>query len=58
MKGVVEKNVKYYVQWAHKNRKKVTFKSKGFTWVHLRKESFLEKHKLKLMPRGDRHSKY
>jgi len=31
----------------------VTFEPGDFVWVHLRKEHFPEKHKSKLMPRGD-----
>ena len=52
-KEAIEKRSKYYAEWANKHRKKVTFESGDLVWIHLRKDRFPEKHKSKLMPRGD-----
>jgi hypothetical protein len=52
-KEAIEKKAKYYVEWAKKHRKEVTFQPGYFIWVHLRKEHFPKKRKSKLMPRGD-----
>jgi len=52
-KEAIEKSSKYYAEWANKHCKKVTFEPGDLVWVHLRKDRFPEKHKSKLMPRGD-----
>ncbi|PKI55657.1 hypothetical protein CRG98_023968 [Punica granatum] len=51
MQHILKKN-KQYVERANKGRKKVTFESGDWVWVHMRKERFPNQQKSKLSPRG------
>jgi hypothetical protein len=52
-KEELENKAHYFATKANKHRKNMTFQLDDMIWVHLRKEWFPEKHKSKLMPRGD-----
>ena len=49
----MEKKNEQYSKYANKGRKQVVFDKGDWVWLHLRKERFPEKHKSKLLPRGD-----
>jgi hypothetical protein len=42
-KGDLEKKAHYFATKANKHHKKMTFEPGDMVWVHLHKESFLEK---------------
>jgi hypothetical protein len=49
----IERRTQQYVHQANKGRKKVVFEQGDLVWLHLRKDHFPEKHRSKLLPRGD-----
>jgi len=53
IKGKIEQSNASYQAQANKHRRKIIFNPGDLVWVHLRKEHFPSKRKLKLMPRAD-----